>query len=74
MTVNHSAQPGHPQLSTGDRRAILDKVLATLEKRFYRPEKLDDDWRATVSRHRPLIEAADTASGFEQSMIDLLAE
>src|SRR5580692_11526245 len=74
MTVNHSSQPAHPQLSTGDRRAILDKVLATLEKRFYRPEKLDDDWRSAVSRHRPLIEAADTANGFEQSVSDLLAE
>jgi carboxyl-terminal processing protease len=74
MTVNHSAQPAHPRLSIGDRRAILDKVLATLEKRFYRPEKLDDDWRAAVNRHRPLIEAADTADAFEQSMSDLLAQ
>jgi carboxyl-terminal processing protease len=49
-------------------------VLAALEKRFYRPEKLNDDWRAAVERHRPLIEAADTADGFEQSMSDLLAE
>jgi C-terminal processing protease CtpA/Prc len=35
---------------------------------------LNDDWRAAVERHRPLIEAADTADGFEQSMSDLLAE
>jgi carboxyl-terminal processing protease len=49
-------------------------VLAALEKRFYRPEKLNDDWRAAVERHRPLIEAADTADSFEQSMSDLLAE
>jgi C-terminal processing protease CtpA/Prc len=74
MTVDHSAQPGPPQLSTRDRRAILDKVLAALEKRFYRPEKLNGDWRDTVERHWPLIEAADTTDGFEQSMSDLLAE
>lgn len=74
MTVNHSAQPSHPQLSTSDRRAILDKVLATLEKRFYRPGKLDDDWLAAVNRHRPLVEAADTTDAFELSMSDLLAE
>jgi carboxyl-terminal processing protease len=74
MTTNHAAQPGHPQLSTSDHRAILDKVLATLEKRFYRPEKLDDDWQAAVSRHRPLIEAADTADAFEQSVSALLSE
>ena len=74
MTVNHSAQPGYAQLSSGDRRAILDKILATLEKRFYRPEKLDDDWQTAVSHHRPLIEAADTADAFEQSVSALLAE
>jgi C-terminal processing protease CtpA/Prc len=74
MTVDQSAQAAPPQLSQHDRRAILDKVLATLEKRFYKPEKLNNDWRAAVNRHRPLIEAADTADGFEQAMSDLLAE
>ena len=74
MTADHSNQATPPQLSARDRHAILDKVLATLEKRFYRPEKLDDDWQAAVNRQRPLIEAADTADAFEQSMSDLLAE
>jgi len=35
MTVDQSAQVAPPQLSQHDRRAILDKVLATLAKRFY---------------------------------------
>jgi carboxyl-terminal processing protease len=75
MTKDRSATQESPvQLSTRDRRAILDKVLAALEKRFYRPEKLNDDWRAAVERHRPLIESADTADGFEKSVTDLLAE
>jgi len=74
MTVNHTAQVAPPQLSQRDRRAILDKVLAALDKRFCKPEKLNDDWRAAVDHHRPLIEAADTADGFEKSMSDLLAE
>ena len=75
MTKDYPATPASPaQLSTRDRRAILDKVLAALEKRFYRPEKLNKDWQAAVERHRPLIEAADTADRFEQSMSDLLAE
>jgi C-terminal processing protease CtpA/Prc len=74
MTVDQSAQAAPPQLSQHDRRAILDKVLAALDKRFYKPEKLNDDWRAAVEHHRPLVEAADTADGFEQSMSDLLAE
>jgi C-terminal processing protease CtpA/Prc len=74
MTASHSAKTTPPQLSTSERRAILDKVLAALDKRFYKPEKLNDDWRAAVDHHRPLIEAADTADGFEKSMSDLLAE
>ena len=74
MTVNQSAQATPPQLSQRDRRAILDKVLAALEKRFYRPEKLNDDWRTAVDHYRPLIEAADSPDGFEQAMTDLLAE
>ena len=75
MTVNSwRSQLAHPQLSANDRRAILDKVLAALEKRFYSPEKLNDDWRAAVDHHRPLIEGADTADAFEQAMSDLLAE
>ena len=74
MTVDQSAQVAPPQLSQHDRRAILNKVLAALDKRFYKPEKLNDDWRAAVDHHRPLIEAADSADGFEKSMSDLLAE
>jgi len=74
MTVNHTAQVAPPQLSQRDRRAILDKVLAALDKRFYKPEKLNGDWRAAVDHHRLLIEAADTPDGFEQAMSDLLAE
>ena len=74
MTADHSNQATPPRLSARDRRAILDKVLATLGTRFYRPEKLDDDWRAAVNHHRPLIEAAENADGFEQAMSDLLAE
>src|ERR1035438_1464951 len=75
MTKDHSVTPASSvQLATPDRRAILDKVLAALEKRFYRPEKLNDDWRAAVERHRPLIEAAGTVDSFEQSVSDLLAE
>jgi carboxyl-terminal processing protease len=74
MTASHTATAIPPTLSTTDRRAILDKVLAALDKRFYKPEKLNEEWRAAVERHRPLIEAADTEDAFEQSMSDLLAE
>jgi C-terminal processing protease CtpA/Prc len=62
------------QLSTRNRHVILDNVLAALEKRFYLPEKLNDDWRAAVERRRSIIEGAETVDNFEQSMSDLLAE
>ena len=74
MTASHSAKTVPLLLSTSDRRAILDKVLAALDKRFYQPEKLNDDWHAAVEHHRPLIEAADTTDRFEKSISDLLAE
>jgi carboxyl-terminal processing protease len=75
VTIAPSAFAACPvQLSARDRRSILDNVLAVLEKRFYRPEKLNADWKAAVERHRPLVEAAETADGFEQAMSDLLAE
>jgi len=74
MMVDHSVQAAPPQLSQHEHRTILDKVLAALDKRFYKPEKLNGDWRAAVDHHRPLIEAADTADRFEQAMTDLLAE
>jgi len=61
-------------LSSKDRHAILENVLAALRKRFYAPEKLNANWQATVERHRPIIEGAAMADAFEQAMSDLLAE
>ena len=62
------------ELSTKDKHAILESVLATLQKRFYSPEKLNGDWQAAVERHRQTIESAATADAFEQGVSDLLAE
>ena len=67
-----AAAPVH--ISPRDRQTILNNVLAALQKRFYRPDKLNADWKAAVERHQPLIEAAETADAFEQSMSDLLGE
>jgi C-terminal processing protease CtpA/Prc len=75
MTDGQSAlKASTVQLSTRNRHVILDNVLAALEKRFYLPEKLNDDWQAAVERHRSIIEGAQTADNFEQSMSDLLTE
>lgn len=68
-------RPASPaQISARNRRTILENVLATLKKRFYSPETLNEDWEAAVARHRPNIENANTADIFEQSMSSLLAE
>jgi len=75
MTLNSAPTSVVPlQLSLRDRRAILDNVLAALWKRFYSPEKLNDDWQAVVKQHRPVIERSSSTDAFEQAMSDLLAE
>src|SRR5450631_1343031 len=76
MTLTRSQSNAQPPsaLSSNQRRKILDRILSTLKKRFYAPEKLNEDWRIAVERHRPLIEGASTADSFEQAVTDLLAE
>jgi len=75
MTTNAIASPTLPvQLATKDKRAILDNVLAALQKRFYSPEKLNGDWYAAIERHKVQIESAATPDEFERAMSDLLAE
>ncbi len=75
MTTNSKAQPDLPlNISEKDRHVILENVLKALQKRFYSPEKLNEDWQAAVECHRPLIEGAATAEAFEQAMTDLLTE
>ncbi len=61
-------------LTSDQRRRVLDRVLSTLQKRFYAPEKLNGDWQAAVERHRPLIEGTHTAADFEKEVSDLLKE
>jgi carboxyl-terminal processing protease len=61
-------------LSSTQRRDILDRILATLQKRFYAPERLGESWLAKVRIHRPVIEAAQGPADFEQAVSDLLAE
>src|SRR5258708_6997495 len=71
-TQNEAQPPA--TLSLDQRRKVLDRVLAALQKRFYAPEKLNGDWKAAVERHRPLIESANTSADFEKEVSDLLKE
>jgi carboxyl-terminal processing protease len=73
MTEHSPVQPAI-QLAAKDRHVILDNVLRALQKRFYAPEKLNEDWQTAVERHRSLIEGADMADAFEQAVSDLLTE
>ena len=57
MTATPSS-PTKTPLPLTQRHEILGRVLTTLHKRFYAPERLNDDWQASVERHRPAIEAA----------------
>lgn len=61
-------------LSADRRKKVLDRVIATLQKRFYAPEKLNGGWQVAVERHRPLIEAANTPADFEKEVSNLLKE
>ncbi|TCK75889.1 S41 family peptidase [Acidipila rosea] len=75
MTTNSALKTAVPiQLSAKDRHVILENVLHALQKRFYSPEKLKEDWRMAVERHRPLIEGSVTTDTFEQAVSDLLTE
>ena len=51
---------------------VLERVLKTLESKFYKPELLGRDWQNAVADHRAKIESAATADAFEQAMMALL--
>lgn len=75
MSMSSVAEAVMPvPLEAKERRAVLENVLAALQKRFYSPERLNGDWLAAVDKHRNQIEAASTAEDFEKAMSDLLAE
>lgn len=76
MNSDRSRSEARPPaaLSLELRRKVLERVLSTLQKRFYAPEKLNESWKSAVEQHRPLIEGANEAATFEQAMSDLLKE
>ena len=64
--------PSSPALSVNTKREVLNRVVCSLQKRFYKPELLTEEWLQSVESHRPGIEAAATPDDFEQSMMKLL--
>ena len=63
-----------PALTNQIRREILEKVLATIRTKFYKPEMLDATWERAVETHRPKIERAHTPHAFEEAVSDLLKQ
>lgn len=76
MNSDRSRSEARPPvaLSLELRHKVLERVLSTLQKRFYAPERLNESWKSAVEQHRPLIEGANEAATFEQAMSDLLKE
>lgn len=64
---------GFPLTSDG-RQQILECVIEVIYKKFYKPERLEPDWREAVERHRAPIMGSSTAEGFEKAMIGLSEE
>ena len=63
-----------PALTDQIRQEILEKVLATIRTKFYRPELLDATWERAVETHRPKIEQATSPHAFEEAVSELLKE
>ena len=71
MNTSSSIQSS-PVLSVNTKRKVLNRVVLSLQKKFYKPELLTEEWLQGVESHRPGIEAAATRDQFEQSMMKLL--
>ena len=61
-----------PVLSLTAKREILEKVLKSLDAKFYKPELLGNSWRDAVEANRSGIEEASTPSDFEEAITRLL--
>src|SRR5580704_11679769 len=53
-----------PALSVNTKREVLNRVVLSLQKKFYKPELLTEEWLQSVKLHRPAIEAAATQDEF----------
>ena len=63
-----------PALTDQTRHEILDKVLAAIRTKFYKPELLDAAWERAVQTHRPKIEQAQSTDAFEEAVTELLKQ
>lgn len=63
-----------PDLTTPMKHEILEKVLAAINAKFYKPELLDAAWSQAVAAKRAEMEGAPTRDAFEEAVSSLLKE
>ncbi len=63
-----------PALTNDMKHEILEKVLAALQTKFYKPELLNDRWDEAVAARRQSVECAPTHEAFEEAVSSLLKE
>ncbi len=63
-----------PVLTNDMKHEILEKVLAALQTKFYKPELLNARWDEAVAAQRQAIECAPTHEAFEEAVSGLLKE
>ncbi len=63
-----------PALTDQTKHEILEKVLATIRTKFYKPELLDETWERAIQAHRPKIEGAQSPAAFEEAVTELLKQ
>ena len=63
-----------PALTNDMKHEILEKVLAALQTKFYKPELLNDRWDEAVASRRQSVESAPTHEAFEEAVSSLLKE
>ncbi len=63
-----------PTLTRQIRHEILEKVLATIKTKFYKPEMLDATWERAIETHRPKIEQAQSTETFEEAVSEFLKQ
>ena len=63
-----------PALTNDMKHEILEKVLAALQTKFYKPELLNARWDKAVAARRQSVESAPTHEAFEEAVSSLLKE
>ncbi len=63
-----------PALTNDMKHEILEKVLAALQTKFYKPELLNARWDEAVAARRQSVESAPTHEAFEEAVSSLLKE